>query len=33
MEDFDAVGAILLFAGLSCVVIAGCLAAGVWMMP
>ncbi len=31
--DFDPISAILLFAGLGCVVIAGSLAAGVWMLP
>ncbi|VVE59503.1 hypothetical protein PIN31009_05560 [Pandoraea iniqua] len=32
MDNFDPIGAILLFAGASCVVIAGCLAAGIWFI-
>ena len=32
-EELDPVTPILWFVGAACVVIAGCVAAGVWMLP
>lgn len=33
MRDFDPVGAILIFGALGCLIIAGCCAGGLLMLP